>query len=228
MKLNKLKERLPGKILLYSKKSLLKNIIILIFSIVIIILIGYWLSAFIGSEKGTEDEEDVEKAINICIESFSDHYYLALLEDDVERCKKADDRYDCSDGYYIIKAVRNNDMELCKKTSSNEMASACRGVIQGNAAVCDAFESVTDITYCRAVVGKDASICDSIEDESEKSSCKEDTYLRRSLAAKNSEECLNHDDEGFTAFCTGLFENNKQIYLDKMRVLCSKPLPPPS
>ncbi|MDP6547367.1 MAG: hypothetical protein QF917_00190 [Candidatus Woesearchaeota archaeon] len=172
-----------------------------------------------------EDDGETDRIIDECITKNSDNYFLALLGDDVELCRKSDDFIDCSDNYYIMNAVKENDNQLCEQTSIPEIVAGCKGILTNDVSACESFESERDKNYCKALVNRDISFCDSIQDMSESSDCKEDASLVGVLTSKNPEECPNQD-ELFSAFCKGLLAGNAQIYRDILRNLCTSPNPP--
>ncbi|HJN56365.1 MAG: hypothetical protein QF436_03190 [Candidatus Woesearchaeota archaeon] len=172
------------------------------------------------------------KEIDECAQKYVDLDYLALLEDDVSICiDGADPRLDysiyeedpieCSDYYYLIKAVLNNDLNICDKSSTSDNTLACRGILTKDLSSCMKFDGADGQSFCNAYLNDNPSICKKLSNEDDILSCEEDFYLVDALASNDKDNCLKYEDgDNFQSFCLSLFEGNSNVYMNKLKSLC--------
>lgn len=177
--------------------------------------ISYDFTKEISSEDGFDFE------LETCLNKYLDRDYLALIEDNVAICDDTDDPIDCYDFYYQMKAVSSNDLNLCDKSSTLDIASACKGIIIKDSSVCSKFEPGEEQYFCNAYFKGDPLVCKGLSDKFEVLGCEEDYYLVNALISNNKDDCLKLDDEQFQAFCISYFDGDKHAYLDWWTNICN-------
>jgi|TARA_Y100000310_G_scaffold345748_1_gene469230 hypothetical protein len=233
-----------------SKKPIIISVIVLIIVIGLVIIFypssedkaedEDKASSVIVQEAGTSDdvihegsEDESQEAVTVfeysdkeikeideCVQNLIDLGYLALLEDDVSNCEKSDEPIECSDFYFRMKSISNNDAALCEKSSTSDNALACKGMIAKDPSICMKFGLIYEQGFCNSYVNNDPSICKQLSNGEDILTCEEDFYLARVLTSKNKDDCFEFDQEYFQVFCTNLISGNGQTFVEGLRSLC--------